>query len=208
MAAADFFADAARTRAPEAIAQVERETCAEVVITVRRVSADYRSADYLFGFATAIAVLIALLFLPQSFDIAWFPIDLVVAFALGAIVSNNFAPLRRALAGAKRQRAEVDRSARAAFYEQGISKTRDRCGVLVYASIFERHASLVVDIGVDLAAIGPEWGAAVERIEAAVAAADLDRFLEAVKSLGPILGRAHPRAEDDVNELPDEMHVA
>lgn len=208
MGALAFFGDETRKRVAETIKAVELETCAELVVSVRRVSASYRAADYLFGFALALLTLVALLFLPQPFDIRWWPVDLLLAFVAGAVISANVPPLRRLLVGTERLHREVQKAAHAAFHEQGISRTRDRCGTLVYVSIFERHGLVVTDSGVDLAALGPEWKSAAGAIEQAIAREDLEQFLAALKSLGPVLGRAHPRSDDDVNELPDEMHVA
>jgi uncharacterized membrane protein len=33
----------------------------------------------------------------------------------------------------------------------------------------------------------------------------VDRFVAALRQLGTVLGREHPRLADDVNELPDEV---
>jgi uncharacterized membrane protein len=75
----------------------------------------------------------------------------------------------------------------------------------VLVSTFERTAMVVADIGVDTRALGEPWAAAVARIEKAAAALDLDGFVTALTSLGPMLGAAMPHQPDDVNELPDEV---
>jgi putative membrane protein len=208
MSADLFFRDEARSKAASAVAEAERSTAAEIVISVRRISGHYRSADYLFGFLVSLLMLVLLLFLPDPFDIKWFPFDLAVAFAIGASISANVPPLRRLFVGPKRIESEVSRGAHAAFYEQGISRTKGRTGVLVYLSIFERRAVLVPDVGVDLAPIAEDWNAASRQISEAVARLDLEAVSRAVVALGPVLGRVLPRSEDDVNELPDEMHSA
>lgn len=208
MSALAFFGDEARAKVAKAIAEAEQQTCAEVVVSVRRISGHYRNADYLFGFIIALSALVGLLFLPQEFDINWWPLDVLLAFVAGTMIAANLPALRRVFVGKKRLRDEVDKAAQQTFYKQGISRTRDRCGILVYASLFERHAALVPDVGVDTTALSHEWHEAIAAVEAAVHQQNLEAFIAAVRNLGEIVGRAHPRSEDDVNELPDEMHVA
>jgi putative membrane protein len=208
MAVGAFFDADARRRAALAVERVEALTSAELVITVQRISGNYRAADLSVGFLLALLTLILLLFLPQEFGLLHFPIDVTLAFLIGAAISANLPPLRRLFAGQRRMIAEVERSARACFVERGISRTSGRSGVLVYVSLFERRAVLVPDIGVDPESLGDGWAALVARIDAAAAAADFEAFLAAVEGAGPVLAGALPRSEDDVNELPDEMHLA
>jgi len=64
---------------------------------------------------------------------------------------------------------------------------------------------VVADVGVDEAALGPRWKASQALLSAALAEGSLDRFLEALRGLGPILASALPHHAGDVNELPDEV---
>jgi len=105
----------------------------------------------------------------------------------------------------KTLRANVARSARAAFYDLGISRTSGRNGILVFVSTFERSCVVLPDIGIDVAALGPGWSEACELLDRAVRQGRLPDFFLALRSLGPVLGKTMPRAEDDVNELPDEV---
>ncbi len=66
MAEGDFLLPQAQDEARRVIAAIERETSAEVVVTVRRVSGRYREADYLAGFILSLAALVALLFVPRD----------------------------------------------------------------------------------------------------------------------------------------------
>ena len=56
--------------------------------------------------------------------------------------------------------------------------------------------------------MGAEWTQIVEEVRAATARLDMDAALGSLVRSGPVLGRVLPRADDDVNELPDEMYVA
>ena len=205
MSAGEFFRPSARRRATEAVKAVEARTAAEIVIAVRKNSGSYRGTD--LGFAALVAALALAFFWlsPIVFDAAKMSLDTAAVFVLAAVASLSVPPLRRALAGKRTLRANAERAARAAFYDQGILRTSGRTGILVFVSIFERAAVLVPDIGVDPAKLGEPYAAAEKAIRAAVARADFDAFLKAVESLGPALEGALPRAADDVNELPDQV---
>ena len=208
MAERDFFLDQSRSRITEIIREVEAQTSAELVVTVRHVSGRYRDVDYLVGFAMALVTLGALLFLPVPFAVESMPVDVVVGFALGSFVSTHAPPLRRLLVTERRLHDEVARAARAAFVDRGISRTRGRNGILVFVSTFERTVEVLADIGIDTKALGPLWAAAVEAARDAVKGAlDFGRFVDALRTLGPDLAAAMPHAPDDVDELPDEVEA-
>jgi putative membrane protein len=201
-----FFLPDARARVTAAIKEIETQTSAEVVVAVRSASTSYRDVDYLFGFAASIATLLVLLFDPHPFALEGMPLDLVAAFAGGAALCAKVHPLRRALTSRKRMDAACRAAARAAFVELGVGRTRDRTGIFVLVSLFEQRVSLVTDVGIDPASLGPEWGARVSTLEASLTSGPgVDRFVEALRPLGPVLAAAMPRRADDVNQLPDEV---
>ena len=205
MGEAAFFKDDAKKRAAEAVKAVESATSAEVVIAVRRRSGDYRAAAYHFGLGAMGVVVLWMLVSPKEYSVGSMALDGLVAFVVGALLCWNASPIRRLLVLRRTRQTNVDAAGRAAFYDLGISKTSGRNGILVFVSTFERACAVVPDVGVDVAKLGVGWSSAVAAISAAVARADLDATLEAVRTLGPVLGAAMPRQADDVNELPDEV---
>src|SRR6202012_1768112 len=129
---------------------------------------------------------------------ASFPVGLVGAFVLGALTSAHVDFIRRLLLFPARKLDAVRTAARATFVELGVSRPHGRSGVLLYISLFERRVEVVPDLGIDARALGPEWKTAVAAVEQSLLPApDLDRFLSAMRALGPILGRGLPRAADD-----------
>lgn len=202
---AAFFADAARKRVTEAVVEVESRTAAELVVVVRRASDDWREVDLAVGALLAFGVLLLLLFHPRPIAIEIMPLDVALAFVGGIVLCAGIAPLKRRLLSRKRVATRVHAAACAAFVDQGISRTRGRTGVLVYVSIFERRIELVADVGVDAKLVEAE----VRALSASVAGGpDFDAFVEALARLGSALAAALPRAEDDVNELPDAPVVS
>ncbi len=202
----EFFSDEAKRQVTAAVREVEAQSTAELVVTVRHAAGRYRHVDYLVGALCAFAALLVLLFHPHSFAITTMPIDVAVAFVLGAACSSYSPTVRRVMSSPAQRKQDVTRAARAAFVELGVSRTHDRTGVLVYVAALERAVEVVCDIGVDVAKLDSRWSQAIASFGNALQPTPrLDSFVVALCALGPPLGAALPRAVDDVNELPDEM---
>lgn len=201
-----FLLQAAKDRASRAVAEVEARTSAEVVVSVRRVSGRYREADFLCGFLLALLALLALLFLPQAFPLWVFVPDVALSFAAGAFACSRWPWLRRLLTPRSVLVENARLAARAAFVDGGFSRLPGRNAILVYVALFERRVEVVADLGIQAAALGAGWSEAVARLEGALRPRpDLESFVSALGGLGAVLAEAHPRAADDVNELPDEV---
>jgi putative membrane protein len=198
-----------RELAGQTVTEVERQTSAEVVIAVRPASGHYRHADYLFGFGLALAGLVALLFVDVEYDEWMVAVMVPTLFVAGAVAAAHLGFLRRALTGRKLRRAQVDRAAKVAFVDLGISKTHHRAGILVYASLFEREVAVVPDVAVTSQALGSDWDTARAALEGVLRPTpNAARLLEAVRALGPPLARVLPHVEGQANELPDEPQAA
>jgi putative membrane protein len=202
-----FFEATAKEQAKATIQAIEAQTSAEVVVSLRHVSGSYRAADWLAGAALALVSLVALLYVPWTFALHFILVDVVLAFAIGALASATIAPLRRALTSKKVRDANVHAAARAAFVDLGVSRTSGRWGVLVYVAMFEREVEVVADVAID-AKKTPGFDEVVAKLRAAIVEPDLPRFLDALRGLGPVLGAAFPHREGDVNELADEVDDA
>lgn len=204
-----FFAVESRRLVAEAIARVESQTSAEVVVAVRRQSGDYRAADWIAGVALAFVSLLLILFLPQPFAVHLIPLDVAVAFAVGALVATRSPRIERWLTPTSARRRRVHEGSRAAFVDLGVSRTRARNGILIYVSLLERAVEVVADVGVDPAALGADWTRGLEALDQSLSPrADFARFQAAIEALGPVLGRAMPRADDDVDELGNEVSAS
>jgi putative membrane protein len=191
-----------------AVTEAEGFTAAEIVVAVRRVSGRYREADYLFGFIVALLALLGLLYLPEAFSLEMFVPDVAIAFLIGTFVSSRSAWLRRLLTSERMRRGNVRQSALATFAELPCSRLPGRNGVLVYVALLERQVDVIADCGLRVSALDTAWPQACAALDATLRPrADVDRFIAALRSLGTVLGREHPRLADDVNELPDMVDV-
>jgi putative membrane protein len=203
-----FLLPSAQDATRQAIAEIEGRTSAEVVVTLRRHSGDYRRADFLLGFLLALVTLLLLLFLPQSFALLAFPIDVTLAFLAGAWLGPRCPRLRRWLTPKAVRRANVHVCARAAFVDSAVHRLARRNGLLVYVSLLERAIEVLPDLGLEPDELGQPWNLAVGRLrDALLPRPNFERFLATLRGLGPPLGRAYPRTADDVDELPNAVSV-
>lgn len=205
VAEADFFREEAKQSTARSVKQVETHTSAEVVVAVRRRSADYRVAAYHCGFFVGGLVVLYLLLAPQVFTVGDIALDGALGFFVGLALALNVSAVLRFWVREKILAKSVTDAAHAAFFDLGISRTSARNGLLVFVSTFEQRALVVTDFGIDVAGLGPEWTAACDALTSAVRRRDVPAFETALESLGPILGASMPRSADDVNELPDEV---
>lgn len=201
-----FLTEESKRQLIEAVQAVEAVSSAEVVVAVRPQSGPYLHADLLAGVAAAFVTLLVLLFSPWSFALVWFVIDPVLAGILAAALSTRWPALRRTLTlpAARRRRVEV--FARSTFLEKGVHKTRGRTGILLYVSLLEREAEVVVDSGVEPLVATESWQHAVGGICQTVRLGeDATAVSRQVRELAGLLGAALVRADDDVDELANEV---
>ena len=205
MSQRDFFSDEAKRATAASVLSAEAQTSAEIVVAVRKSSGRYGVLAYHFGLGLAVLVVTYLLLTPAEYSIEAIAIEGIVAFALGSLLAANLDTVRRALSRASTLDANVQVGARSAFFDLGISRTSGRNGLLVYVSLFERRCVVLTDIGIHPEQLGPRWIACEHALADAVKRRDLPAFERAIVGLGPVLCETHPRSEDDVNELRDEV---
>ncbi|PIQ81768.1 MAG: hypothetical protein COV76_07100 [Candidatus Omnitrophica bacterium CG11_big_fil_rev_8_21_14_0_20_64_10] len=111
-------------------------------------------------------------------------------------------------------RVHLERKAREPFYDHakeifekvGMTRTRERNGVLIFIGLASRRFALLGDRGISEKVPADFWGAIVSAMEADFKE---DRFADgivrAVVSAGEKLGACFPCRRDDINELPDEI---
>jgi putative membrane protein len=196
--------DRLRSDLAAAVRRVEESSAAEVVVTVVP-----RSAGH---WDVALAAALAAAFLVQAAAASLYPdasalhvaLDSALAALLAMGLVRTLPPLERLLLPARAAARRVEAGAESAFCRQGIFRTRARTGLLVYLSLREQRAVLLPDDGVVQAL--PAEALASLRAQAA----GLFREKEPAKALLALLdlvrracARHLPRAQDDLNELPD-----
>jgi len=85
-------------------------------------------------------------------------------------------------------------------------RTHGRTGVLIYLSLAEHRAEIVADEAI-AAKVSPEvWGEAMATLVGGIRAGQAaGGLVGAIEQVGVVLAAHFPRAEDDINELPDRL---
>ncbi|MEO6774189.1 MAG: hypothetical protein ABI467_14415 [Kofleriaceae bacterium] len=199
------FLDAdARAAFAHAVETIENASAVEVVIAVRQRSSTYRHANVAVAAVVAFAGLAAMLFAERTFGLASVLVDPFIVGVLAGLLVELLPQVKRGLTSRARLRAEVRRAARATFVERGVHATTGRSGLLVYISWLEQELALVADLGLAAQLAEGALADAETTLRGALATGGAAVAAE-LEHLAPIMGRAMPHRDDDVNELPDAI---
>lgn len=205
---AKYLTNDARKRLKKAVESVENRSAAEIVLSVRPHSGGYALPGMALGFVFPLAGLTYMLYSDAVFELWAIIANTAILELVGALIGWSVLKLWPQFLGGDRVNKRVEEAAMAQFYRLGISRTRDRSGILVYVSIHEKLCRVLPDVGVEAALDKSKWHQAVSPIEAAGKLSlknheGREKLAEGIEALGPILEKALPRREDDTNELAD-----
>lgn len=211
-------------RITAAVAAAEAQSAGEIVTILADRSDGYTDVALAWATLAAFLALAALTIAPDFYvglydrliadwGHEWSPRALL-GLALG-IVSLKFCamlllqmwqPLRFFLIPAPVKTARVHDRAIRAFRIGAERRTTGRTGVLIYLSMREHRAEIVADEAIATRVDPQVWGDAMEAMLAHVREGRMaDGMCAAVGMVGSIIALHFPRAEDDVNELPDRL---
>jgi putative membrane protein len=205
--------DLARIKA--AVFEAEGKISGEIVPVFVESSGQYTIANYRGGFIAAVSTFLTIIFLdrytPQFaiYDPLIILIVFLLAGVLGGLASNFIRPLKRMLLSQQQLDACTRVRAERAFLEEEVFNTKDRTGILIFVSFFEHEVMVMADKGISKVVEQREWDALVRIIIDGIRRNQLIEGMEAgIKRSGEILlEKGFVRAEDDVNELGDDLRI-
>jgi putative membrane protein len=206
-----LFDEAARARVADAVRRAEALSRGQIVPVVVEKSdpypeARYRGALLAAGLATLVAVA-----LHAPVTLGELALIQLAAGLVGAGLSL-WDPVERRLIGARALDQAVRARAVRAFHEQGLHRTAEGTGVLVFASLFEREVVVLGDKGIDARMPPGAWDRAAAVLVHGMKARDPARgFVEAVALAGARLAEHFPRdgaARPQPNELEDAIRTS
>ena len=199
-----MITDDDRTRVTAAIRAAEARTAGEIFCVIARHSSDYRLVPIAWAAASAMFVPLPFLYLTAWSAPVVYLLQ-IIAFLLGTFVLSQPALRFRVVP----RRARHDRAhaeAMRQFQVQGIARTGQRTGVLIFASAAERYVEVVADAGIN-DRVSPEvWDDAVHALVSAVKdGRPGDGFVAAIDRCGAILAEHFPPGALKRDELPDRL---
>jgi putative membrane protein len=200
-----FLTDADRTRIAAAIAAAERTTSGELVAVVAAAADDYRYVALLWPALAALLVPALLLTALPALD-AWLLYLAQTALFVALALLAQIPPLRIALVPAAARRRRASRLAREQFVAQGLHRTPERTGVLIFVAVAEHHVEIIADHGIDAVVPPGTWDEAVARfIEQVRAGKVADGFIATIALVGERLAEHFPGTADDPDQLPNRL---
>ncbi len=153
--------------------EVEKSTSGEIVPLVRSASYHYPTAALLGALLVSVVLAAAAtaadaVFKPWGslslFDLWVFPAVFAVCFLIVHQLLRLVPSVKRLFISQAEMTEEVDEAAITAFYRHRLAETRDRTGILLFVSVFERRAMVLADKGIN-AKVAPEtWQQVVDLV--------------------------------------------
>lgn len=136
-------------------------------------------------------------------------IVVLVAGALGAILTEMFPPVKRLFLSRAVMEACCHDAAENAFLEEEIFSTRHRTGIMIFISFFEHEVIVMADRGISKVVEQKEWDQIVSELIGQIRAGKVVNGLEAgITRCGQILlDKGFVKTSDDINELRDDLRI-
>ena len=211
-----LFSDKELKAVEEAVKEAEQRTSGEIVTYVVQRSASYAVAQWRIGASFALLAYIVVLIgsmaysgwsLGWLFSLGGMGLAVLVSATLGLLIVKFVPGIERIFVGSQSMMEAVrDRSVRA-FLEEEVFDTRERTGILIFISLFERRVEVVGDTGINARVKEDEWGHVVEDILLGIRARKTaDGLVQAIERCGMLLElKGVELRDDDENELSDSV---
>jgi putative membrane protein len=193
-----------QARLASVIGDVEDETSGEIVLVIAEQAGYYRAVPLLWAMLAALVTPWPLIWFTDIGTSRIVLIQLAVALALSLLLS--WPKLRFALVPRSIKHAQAHEAASREFLRRGMTRTREKTGVLIYLALAEHHAEILADTGVADRVDPGTWVGIIADLTAAIGNGRMIEGLEqAIRRTGTILAEHAPPRLDDVDELPNKV---
>ncbi|MBN8919335.1 MAG: TPM domain-containing protein [Rhizobiales bacterium] len=195
-----------KRRVSAAIYAAEAGTSGEIVCVFTKASSDAMALPIVLAAAISLAlpwVFVAMTEMP----IRRILVLQLVTFVVAALLLCQ-QRIRVALMPRAARRAVANQVAMQQFRSYGVVRTRDRTGILIFVSLAERYARIIVDEGIAARVPQSVWQQAVDVLvrhmrEGRIA----EGFVAATELCGTVLATHFPSDATNPNELRNRLHV-
>jgi putative membrane protein len=203
-----FLSKTERQRIETAVVEAEKRSAGEIVCMVVSSSYHYPLAAVIGAATFALPVaLLGAYFLGGWLWIGtqnmWLFLGLfTLLFSLIYWAIGRFPQLKRLFISRREIDEEVEEGAVTTFFKQGLYRTRDATGVLLYISVFEHKVWLLADAGIHEKVHQTAWDELVGSVTRRIGGGDrADAICRAIENIGDLLEAHFPVKPDDADEL-------
>ena len=199
-----MISDSEKLDVENAITKAENKTSAEIVAVIARASSAYTYVPYLWSAIIALAVPWPLIYR------TWMPVQDIYLIQVGVFVALTlflqYPDLRFALVPQSIKQKRAHQLAMQQFFAQDIYTTAGHTGVLLFVSVAERYAEIVVDTGVHQVVPDGEWKSIVDELTAEIGhGRPAKGLIHAIERIGEHLAAHFPPDAAKENILPNHL---
>ena len=212
MSASFNFTDQDRERVAKAVKTAESATSGEIVPVIVSSSGQYPEAHFkamLAGMAVGLVLFEGYLLFFAGWSVGFWsgavgiPLFVSLGGALGMIASVTIPRVQRLFISNARMDSEVHNRALKAFVDHEVFVTRDRTGIVLLVSMFEKRVEVFGDSAINNAVESDDWSEVIALVIRAIKAGKtVDGLVEGILHCGKLLERLGLEIRpDDTNEL-------
>jgi|JI8StandDraft_1071087.scaffolds.fasta_scaffold00599_18 putative membrane protein len=208
-----FFTEAELGQIKSAVAEAEKATSAEIVPVFFESCGNYHDTYWKSGiiFATLWSFLFAIY---QSSAVGIWNISLqfffltqMTAGILGVIAAYFFPPWKRLLMDRVDVKRRIQDVAFKVFLQEGIYKTKERTGMLLFMSFLEKEAVVLGDEGINKEVSPAIWEGILSQLTEGMKKGEkTTAIIQTIQSMGNLL-KQYPIKPNDTNELRDDLRI-
>lgn len=199
-----FLSEDEQQRLIDCVKDVESRTSGEIVPVIASESYDYPRASHIGGMVLGTLSGIGLAMLLGREDMWVFILLFLAAYVIFNRALTMIPALKKPFISKREMHDEVEEAAITAFYLNGLHRTRDLTGIIIYVSVFERSVQILADKGINDKVDPAVWADVVAMITAGIREGRPGEALcEGVKRCGDLITEHFPIKHDDTDELPN-----
>ncbi len=193
-----------KARISAAIRAAEARTAGEIFCVIARQSDDYRHVPLVWAAAVALFAPLPTMWLTRLDAPTVYLVQLASFLFMAIVLSRPALRLHIVPRRASQERAHAE--AMRQFFAQGLDRTAQRTGVLIFASVAERYAEIVADTAIHQQVDSKVWDCAVDALVSAIKAGrPADGFVAAIEQCGAVLALHFPPGALERDELPNRL---
>lgn len=195
-----------RERISASIHDAEAKTSGEIVCVLAKSSV--RSTALPVVVAATAALLLPWLLVTFTAMPVFRILSFQVVTFLSLVAIFCWPPIRVALTPRSARRAAAYRAATEQFKIRGLTRKKERTGILIFVSLAERYARVIADEGISARVPQSQWQVAIDELIKHMREGRIgDGFVAAVDVCGKELSKNFPPTGTSGDDLPDRIFL-